>query len=57
MEEPRTVEVPITLYNKLVFDSMWLNCLESAGVDNWDGISYAHELMASVEPTEDDGEF
>lgn len=23
----------------------WLQCLESAGVDNWEGISYARELM------------
>ena len=22
----------------------WLDCLEAAGVDNWEGIDYAHEL-------------
>ena len=23
----------------------FLECLEMAGVDNWEGVSYAHELM------------
>lgn len=32
-------------YNQLVNDSFKLNCLESAGVDNWDGYDYAMEMM------------
>lgn len=36
--------------SKEKYDSMkerleWLNCLESAGVDNWQGIEYACELF------------
>lgn len=27
----------------------WLECLESVGVDNWDGYNYAFELMEGVE--------
>lgn len=26
-------------------DLRWLVCLESAGVDNWSGIDFAHELL------------
>ena len=24
---------------------LFLNCLEAAGVDNWDGFDYAHDMM------------
>jgi phosphoglycerate dehydrogenase-like enzyme len=27
----------------------WLQCLEGAGVDNWDGIDYADELFQAGE--------
>lgn len=30
-------------------DLNWLECLESAGVDNWSGIDYAHELRDEEE--------
>ena len=33
----------------LLSDSTWLQCLEAAGVDNWQGISYAHELRGDEE--------
>ena len=33
------------LYESLMEDQHWLSCLENAGVDNWDGISFAEELM------------
>ena len=23
----------------------WLHCLEAAGVDNWEGVDYAQEMM------------
>lgn len=29
----------------LLNESEWLSALEEAGVDNWEGISFAHELM------------
>jgi len=31
-------------YDELVKRSEWLGWLEQAGVDNWDGYSYAFEL-------------
>jgi len=30
-------------YDKLLDDSIWLNCLVNAGVDNWHGYPYAME--------------
>lgn len=38
------VPVPREEYEELVEKSMWLDALESAGVDNWDGIDYAQEI-------------
>ena len=32
-------------YEFLVAREDWLSCLEEAGVDNWEGIPYAHELQ------------
>ena len=32
-------------YAHLQESLLWLEALENAGVDNWDGISFAHELM------------
>lgn len=29
-------------------DSLKLTCLENAGVDNWQGIDYAYELMRAA---------
>lgn len=45
MNEPETITIPRSLYEDLMESHTWLVCLESAGVDNWDGISYAHDLM------------
>jgi hypothetical protein len=36
-------------YDQLKKDSIWLCCLEEAGVDNWEGISYAYELRNEEE--------
>jgi len=33
-------------------DLNWLECLESAGVDNWSGIDFAHELRNGEEDEE-----
>ena len=32
-------------YESLKEDVEWLRCLEAAGVDNWDGIDYASDLL------------
>lgn len=43
-------------YNKLLEDRNWLRCLEAAGVDNWDGISYAYELSGETDDEDDESE-
>jgi hypothetical protein len=32
-------------YDSLLKDAAWLSALEDAGVDNWDGVSFAWELF------------
>jgi len=32
----------------------FLQCLDCAGVDNWDGIDYAHEMYLEKYPEEDE---
>ena len=39
-----TVTIPKEIYDEMVEACNWLMCLENAGVDNWQGIDYAHEL-------------
>lgn len=36
-------------YESLKEDSDWLQCLQSAGVDNWSGYDYARELQREGE--------
>jgi len=36
-------------FEKLVRDSMLLNCLKNAGVDDWDGYDYAIEEFLNIE--------
>jgi hypothetical protein len=38
------ISIPTTTYDQLVKDQKWLQALEAAGVDNWEGCSEAHEL-------------
>ena len=33
-----SVEVPKEIYNEMVRQIEWLECLEAAGVDNWAGV-------------------
>ena len=39
------ITIPLDEYNDLVDASFRLQCLEDAGVDNWEGISFAQEIM------------
>ncbi len=39
------ISIPTTTYDQLVKDQKWLQALEAAGVDNWEGCSEAHELL------------
>jgi hypothetical protein len=42
--EPK-VEISESLYRELLERDAFLSALEAAGVDNWDGYSYARELV------------
>jgi len=44
------VSIPLTEYQSLLRASQWLQCLESAGVDNWEGIHYAYQQMEEEHP-------
>ncbi len=45
MANPEMITIPLSEYLELREDSEWLEALEAAGVDNWDGISHARELF------------
>lgn len=40
-----TITITVKEYNDLRQAQEWLDCLEAAGVDNWDGISDAQVMM------------
>jgi hypothetical protein len=42
--EKEMVTITKAEYEKLLEDSDWLNCLEQAGVDNWEGYSVAIDI-------------
>lgn len=44
-------EVTITKaeYRRLIKLEKWLDCLEAAGVDNWEGYDHAQELSQEQE--------
>ena len=42
--EQEMVLIPKSEYESLLEDSRWLQCLEDAGVDNWQGYDYARDL-------------
>jgi hypothetical protein len=43
--QKETVTISKEDYDRLVEDSEFLACLEACGVDNWEGVSAAHEMM------------
>lgn len=43
VNEDGTITISKDLYDELVSDSNFLNCLQSAGVDNWDGYEFAQD--------------
>lgn len=43
-----TITIKKEFYDELLRDSLWLQALEAAGVDNWDGIDYAHEIHLEI---------
>ncbi len=40
-------------YKSLVEDRDWLYALESAGVDNWQGIDHAYEILEEIKDERD----
>ena len=49
MEE--TITISKKEYESLLEDQKLLQCLQDAGVDNWEGYDYAMEMMEDVENT------
>ena len=47
-----TVTITKKEYDSLIEDEIWLRCLESAGVDNWQGIDFASELLEELKREE-----
>lgn len=44
-KETKMISIPKEEYDDLIESRDWLNALEDAGVDNWNGCSFAHDLM------------
>jgi hypothetical protein len=40
------IELTQDEYDELMSDSLFLSCLEAAGVDNWDGYEIAQDMYA-----------
>lgn len=39
-----TVTIPRKEYQQLLDTEFWMNCLEAAGIDNWEGIDLAIDI-------------
>ena len=48
------VSISLEEYIRLVEDQQFLNCLEQAGVDNWEGYEHAISLWREYKDEEDD---
>lgn len=42
------VTISVEEYDRLMDDSIFLNCLRNAGVDNWDGYDFACEEYQQI---------
>lgn len=52
-KDTQEVTIDLKTYDSWFHKLLWLECLEEAGVDNWEGISYAYELCRQREETSD----
>jgi hypothetical protein len=43
------ITIPKSEYDQLIRDQAFLQALQGAGVDNWDGYSYAIEMLEEDE--------
>ena len=46
----KTIIIKESEYDSMIKRINWLVCLESAGVDNWEGFDYAHDQMSELYP-------
>lgn len=44
-----TITIPLAQYNSLVEDAKFLDALNAAGVDNWEGYSEAYRILEGEE--------
>lgn len=54
--EIKTVTITEERYDELIERSNWLDYLEMAGVDNWEGYSYAIDMKHEQEGYPEDDE-
>lgn len=45
-EDAEKVVISKKEYESLLEDSKWVSALENAGVDNWEGIDFAREILS-----------
>jgi len=43
-KQPTMITITLAEYNSLKESESWLQCLENAGVDNWEGYCFACDL-------------
>lgn len=49
LEEPEMVVITKAEYDRLLDVDDWMDCLEAAGVDNWEGYDEAHRIRRESE--------
>ena len=52
MNDNKTIEISIEEYHQLLDDSLFLNCLRNAGVDNCNGYDYAIDAYNDCQEVE-----
>lgn len=53
-EPVKMVSIPADEYEEMQRDLAFLNCLQNAGVDNWDGYEFAQEDFREQYPDDED---
>ena len=52
METTETITISTREYEQLLKDQLWLQCLEEAGIDNWEGFDEALNIWREYENQE-----
>lgn len=55
-KEKEMITISKEFYYELLEDSEWLNFLNIAGVDNWEGYGYAQDLRREANGEDEDEE-